>query len=863
MKLRTRLLIVVLLALTVFVSAFYVLASITIDRIYARTDTQDVKRQVLRAHRYLDAQLGVLGGTCSDWAYWDDTYQYAADHNAEYVASNLSPESLATIDVDAMLFLDTSGRPIYVASSQTGTRASDETSQDIIRQFGAGTALLTKALSYPGVTGYTLVGDTVALVAARPILTSARSGPARGLVVAVQYLDPVSLSMMVDVIGGNVTMRQVSQVQQGTPESQALTLLAQGQSTVGLLTGTGSVMGFERITDLAGNSSLLLATTASRTQYDQIVHMKRVIVAGTSIVVIVVAIAGIFILYHTILKRIVSLGNQVASVGRTNDLSLRVQVPGSDELSHLAGSINETLESLQQTRNERRKIAAELEQDRQRLRTYFDRAHDLIFALDTDDKVTMANQSTCSILGYSENELIGRSMLDIITPESREFALRASEEVRSGNTVPTTTVDVVTHDGTRRTLDLSGQRLWEDGKVAGTFYIARDITDRLRMEHELLRSEALESLGTLAAGIAHDFNNVLTVVKGHISLADSSPDAPTEVRHDLELARTAVDRAQALAGQLLTFSRGGAPVKENVDVESLVREVAKFALSGSNIALNIRVDESLPAVEADRNQLFQVIQNIILNARDAMPSGGTLRIDIRRETVSQEHPVGFAALGDCVIIEMADNGPGITLEDMEHLFDPFFTTKPSGHGVGLTAARSIARRHGGDLLIESVVGKGTKVMLCLPAAQGPSTQPQTERQEVKPLCVAGRLLVMDDEPTVADVTCAMARRLGYETTAVPDGEAALTAYAQAVVDHHPFDLVIMDLTVPGGMGGREAVQRLLEIYPDARVVVASGYSDDASLAEYKQVGFAASLPKPYTMKDLERALCEAAGTPLS
>jgi CheY-like chemotaxis protein len=383
------------------------------------------------------------------------------------------------------------------------------------------------------------------------------------------------------------------------------------------------------------------------------------------------------------------------------------------------------------------------------------------------------------------------------------------------------------------------------------------------MEHELLHNEALASLGTLAAGIAHDFNNVLTVVKGSISLADSSLEEPAESQHHLEVARVAVDRAQALASQLLTFSRGGAPVKENVDVESIVREVARFVLSGSGIALQVSVDGILPAVEADRNQLFQVVQNIILNARDAMLSGGTLDIALRCQTVSEEHPFGIAAPGDYVVIRIADSGSGIAPEDMKLLFDPFFTTKPSGHGVGLSTARSIARRHGGDLLIESVADKGTTVWLCMPVANGPVTQAQLAKPEGKPSSATSRLLVMDDEQTVADVTCAMARHLGYETTAVPDGAAALTAYAQAVTDHHPFDLVIMDLTVPGGMGGREAVQKLHELYPDARVIVSSGYSDDASIAEYAQRGFIASLAKPYTMEQLEHVLRESSRPPLS
>jgi PAS domain S-box-containing protein len=860
--LRTRLFIVALLALTVFVAMFYVLASVTIDRTYARLDSQNVERQVLRAHWYLSYSLDTLGRTCSDWAYWDDTYQFVVGRNATYADSNLAPSSLATIDVDIMVFLDTSGKVVYVGSAKTGSQTPDDAPPDLIAQFGPGTALLTRALHQPGLAGYTLVSGRVAIVAARPILTSAVAGPARGVLVFLRYLDTASFDNMAETVGGNVTFQPVGQVQPETVESRALVLLAEGQPTVGLPAGTDEVRGFMQLTDLSGKNAFLLMTTAKRTQSAEIARLKLVVVAATAMSGVLLIGLVLLVLSRTFLKRIDSLGRQVAEVGHSQNLSLRVRLPGSDELSQLATDVNTALESLQQSQRDKDAMAEELEQDRKRLHDYFDRAHDLIFALDTSGKVTLVNQSACSVLGYEEEDLLGRSILDIVSPDSRDFMLRANDEIRSGDTV-SRTIDVLTRDGNRRTLDLSGQRLWDNGHPTGTFYIARDITDRLRMEHELLHNEALESLGTLAAGIAHDFNNVLTVVKGSISLADSSLEEPAESRHHLEAARVAVDRAQALAGQLLTFSRGGAPVKENVDVESIVREVARFVLSGSGIALQVSVDGILPAVEADRNQLFQVVQNIILNARDAMPSGGALSIALRCQTVSEEHPFGIAAPEDYVVIRIADSGSGIAPEDMKLLFDPFFTTKPSGHGVGLSTARSIARRHGGDLLIESVADKGTTVWLCMPVARGPMTQAWLAKPEGEPVSATGRLLVMDDEQTVADVTCAMARRLGYETTAVPDGEAALTVYAQAVTDQRPFDLVIMDLTVPGGMGGREAVQRLHELYPDARVIVSSGYSDDASMAEYAQCGFIASLAKPYTMQELERVLRESSRPPLS
>src|SRR5450756_1337124 len=744
MSLRTRLSIVALLALTVFVAAFYVLTGVTIDRTYARVDNESAQRQVLRAHSYMDYVLGALGSTCSDWAYWDDTYEFVLDHNAAYVDSNLSPTSLATIDVDVMVFLDTSGKVVSAKFQTLANQTLDDTVADLVKQLRPGTAPWTQAMVHPGLTGYMQVGKRVAMVAVRPILTSARTGPARGVLVFVRYLDDAFFAGMAETVGGPVTFQPVSQVQPDTVESRALALLTQGQSTVGLPTGTDEVRGFEQHTDLAGNPAFLLTTTAKRTQSAEITQLKRIVVLATSMIGFLLAAIASVVFNRTILKRVTSLGSQVAEVGHTSDLALRVHLPGSDELSQLATDVNTTLESLQQTQRDKDRMTEELERDRKRLHDYFDHANDLIFALDTSGKVTMVNQSACSVLGYDEKDLLGRGILDIVSPDSREFMLRANDEIGSGDTV-SRTIDVLTRDGNRRTLDLSSQRLWDNGQPTGTFYIARDITDRLRMEHELLHNEALASLGTLAAGIAHDFNNVLTVVKGSISLADSSLEEPTESQHHLEVARVAVDRAQALAGQLLTFSRGGAPVKENVDVESIVREVARFVLSGSGIALQVSVDGILPAVEADRNQLFQVVQNIILNARDAMPSGGTLDIALRCQTVSEEHPFGIAAPGDYVVIRIADSGSGIAPEDMKLLFDPFFTTKPSGHGVGLSTARSIARRYGGDLLIESVADKGTTVWLYMPVAHGPVTQAQLAKPKGEPVSATSRLLVMDDD----------------------------------------------------------------------------------------------------------------------
>ena len=376
------------------------------------------------------------------------------------------------------------------------------------------------------------------------------------------------------------------------------------------------------------------------------------------------------------------------------------------------------------------------------------------------------------------------------------------------------------------------------------------------VEYELSYAQALESLGNLAAGVAHDFNNVLTVVQGNTSLAAASIDQPEVVEKHLAAANSAIERARALASQLLTFARRGVPVKEDLDVSGLISETAHFTLSGSNVAIKVYIEPSLPLVHADRNQISQVVQNLVLNARQAMPSGGTVTVTARRQQLDGVRKLADAIPGTYVVATVEDTGAGIKAADLAHIFDPSFTTKSIGHGLGLPIARSIIRRHGGDMEIDSCPGVGTTVRFCLPVASEsrPTGKPLEESIHTAPLTGQGRVLVMDDEQTVADVVCAMAKRLGYMAVAVPDGQTALDVYALAEGTPGAFDVVIMDLTVPGGMGGKEAVTRLLDRFPTARAIVSSGYSDDAAMRDFSAYGFAGAIGKPYTMQELSEAL---------
>jgi len=375
-------------------------------------------------------------------------------------------------------------------------------------------------------------------------------------------------------------------------------------------------------------------------------------------------------------------------------------------------------------------------------------------------------------------------------------------------------------------------------------------------EYVLSHAQALESLGNLAAGVAHDFNNVLTVIQGNTSLAAASIDQPEVVGKHLAAVNSAIERARALANQLLTFARGGAPVKEDLDVSGLISETAHFTLSGSNVAVKVHIEPSLPLVNADRNQIAQVVQTLVLNARQAMPSGGTVTVTARKQQLDGVRRLADAVPGVYVVATVEDTGTGIKAADLVHIFDPYFTTRSIGHGLGLPIARSIILRHGGDMEIDSCPGVGTTVRFCLPVASEArlTGKPREESIHTAPLMGKGRVLVMDDEQTVADVICAMAKRLGYTAIAVPDGQTALDVYALAEGTPGAFDIVIMDLTIPGGMGGKETVTRLLARFPTAHAIVSSGYSDDAAMSDFSAYGFAGAIGKPYTMQELSEAL---------
>jgi signal transduction histidine kinase/ActR/RegA family two-component response regulator len=370
-----------------------------------------------------------------------------------------------------------------------------------------------------------------------------------------------------------------------------------------------------------------------------------------------------------------------------------------------------------------------------------------------------------------------------------------------------------------------------------------------RLEAALARASKLESLGVLAGGIAHDFNNLLTVVMGNLSLARLDPNIDAETVHCLSESERAAMRARDLTRQLLTFAKGGAPMKASTRLPDIVREAAEFALHGSKSRCEFRFAPNVWLADADKAQIGQVVHNIVINANEAMPHGGTIQVVMANEELASAR--GPLTPGRYVRMSFTDNGAGISPEIVARIFDPYFTTKKSGSGLGLATVYSIVKKHQGHVEVTSQPGQGTTFTIWLPAADEPAAELEAPKVTAHVAAKkSARVLLMDDEPSIRMLGATMLKRMGLEVTAVNDGSAVVNEYASATAAGKRYDLVILDLTVPGGMGGAEAMEQLRAMDANVRAIVSSGYSSDPVMANYQRHGFHGRVPKPYVTEDL-------------
>ena len=502
---------------------------------------------------------------------------------------------------------------------------------------------------------------------------------------------------------------------------------------------------------------------------------------------------------------------------------------------------------------EQRNAENKLRDNEARYRTLLNNSLAGVLAAEVKTKqIHFVNPAICKMLGYSKSELLEKRIQDLHPADKLEHVMSEFQAQAKGEKQLALDIPFLKKDGGVIFTDVSTNSAIVDG-VKCNIGVIIDITQRKNAEDEVLKMQKLRSIGTLAGGIAHDFNNVLLGIFGNMSLAKLELDDKHPAFALFGEMEKSINRATSLTNQLLTFSKGGAPLIENIRIENQVKDILLFTLSGSNVKPVIKDPEGLWSAEVDKGQIQQVLSNLIINADQAMPDGGKLYIAMENAEVS-EHTVPNLNAGKYIKIVIRDEGTGIDTKHLNRIFDPYFTTKQTGNGIGLATVYSIIDKHKGYIGVASQLGKGTTFTIYVPASRTKESQDKKKKEENLLIGEKNKILIMDDEEHVRKVTERMLQHFNFSVETVEDGEQAIANYQKAMDSGSPYDVVLMDLTIPGGMGGKEAIQKVLKIDPAAKVIVFSGYSTDPIVADYSQYGFKGRLVKPFEIEGMVKEI---------
>ncbi len=558
----------------------------------------------------------------------------------------------------------------------------------------------------------------------------------------------------------------------------------------------------------------------------------------------------VWYLMNLVTRPLLAFTRHVENISEKSGETRLLPVVSADEIGRLTQAFNNMVADLDSQR-------AEIESQRERLAVTLRSIADGVIVTDVQGAVVLMNRVAEKLTGWSLEEALGVSLQSIFTvvdEKSREsIPDPAATVIAKGvvDSLPHQAV-LVSRDGSEHFIADSCAPVKDaESRTIGAVLVFQDVTERRQLEKERARVEKLESLGILAGGIAHDYNNILTAIIGNVSLAKLRLQAGSGILPLLDRAEKAAKVAEGLAYQLLTFSKGGEPVKRTSSIAELIPEAVSFALHGSNVRSDFSITQDLWPVDIDRGQISQVLQNLTINAKQAMPEGGIIIVGVENCHLEAGNPLNLAG-GRYVKISLRDTGTGITEANLPKIFDPYFTTKPEGSGLGLATSYAIIKKHQGIITAHSTEDRGATFGIYLPASEQALPEKADGGAGVYP--GTGSILVMDDDEAVRGALLGMLTHLGYRVELVNEGSEAILRYAEAMKSDHPFDLVIMDLTIPGGIGGRDAIQHLKKLDPDVRAIVSSGYSNDPVMSNYREYGFAGMVLKPYHVSELSEQI---------
>ncbi len=523
-----------------------------------------------------------------------------------------------------------------------------------------------------------------------------------------------------------------------------------------------------------------------------------------------------------------------------------------DEFARMADYANKMLK-------DKMKVYRELVEEKEQLAVTLRSIGDAVIVSGISGNILLMNRVAEKLTGWKQNEAAGKPLVNvfnIINEYSKKPAENPVKRVLKNGKIANLAnhTVLIAKNGKEYCIEDSAAPILDSkNNIRGVVLVFRDVTEKLKKEKEILKIKKLESIGILAGGIAHDFNNLLTAVYGNISLARINVKPEEKAYAYLEIAEESLQRATNLTKQLLTFAKGGEPVLGAVKIEIIIGKTAEFILTGSNVKLHLDTEPELWHVNADKGQISQVISNLVINAKQAMPDGGNLYIHTSNTEICIKSNIKTVSPGRYVKITIRDEGTGIPKKDLERIFDPYFSTKESGSGLGLATVHSIIQKHDGYIYVDSILNRGTTFTIYLPALT-PEEKEQSRLYKNKETVSnndSAKILVVDDEEEIRKVAGKMLEIIGHTVEFAGNSREAVDKYKNALGKGSAFDIVIMDLTMPGGLGGRETAKEILKADPDAKIIVSSGYSTEQVMGNYREFGFIGMVAKPYRLIEMK------------
>jgi PAS domain S-box-containing protein len=846
-SLRGKTLLIILATVFGLVGGLYALARVVLLRGYSNLEANFARQDMDRVSSVLANEIATLGRTNADYSSWNETYWFLQGKRPTYPASDLPPNTLGQLRLNFVVILNKSGREVFSRGYNLKTLEEEPIPPDLRNHFKPGSPLATHEEESSDVSGILMLRSGPVLVDSQPVLTSNSEGPIMGTLVMGRALDADEVLRLGEMTHLTIDLKRMDTLESQLDPHSAASKIARPNLVRVEAEEKDSVCAYEEMTDINGQPAFVMKVTIPRNIYQQgqttlLQFLLLLLAAGSAF-----GAVTLYLLERTVISRVANLSEGISQIGASGHLSGRLEVTGKDELAFLGGAVNGMLEDLERAQRER-------DRDRARLGTVMDKMPAVLWTTDKDLQFTSSVGAGLEPLGLRTNQLVGASVHDYFRMPDPEFGpLAAHRKALAGEAV---TYEM---DWGNRAFESHVQALRDpEGQTIGVIGVALDITDRKQLADQLRQSQKMQAVGQLAGGVAHDFNNLLMVVKGHAELLLGRIPSSSPLRHSVEQMDKAADRAASLTRQLLAFSRMQVLQPRVVDLNEVVGGMTKMfsRVIGENIEMAFLPGSNLGRVKADPGQIEQVLLNLVVNARDAMPEGGRVTIETSNVELDREYSAKHHDMqpGPWVMLTVSDTGCGMEAETQSRIFEPFFTTKAQGKGTGLGLATvyGVVKQSNGFIYVYSEVGHGTTFKIYLPEVTADVDSDVSDKPAAPPPRGSETILFVEDEESVRELVRDYLRGTGYRVLEAVDGVQALKV---AAAHKGTIEILVTDVVMPR-LSGRELASRITAQRPRVKVLYISGYTDDTIFRHGVLEGGVAYLQKPFNLKAIAQKIRE-------